>query len=259
MILRIGPGGTAGLGYGKGLDKIEELGLTALEVEFTHGVRMSSCSSITLGDMAKEKGISLSIHAPYYINLASDEEEKVVASKERIMQSCQKAHEMNAKCVVFHAGFYQKKTAEETYLKVKECIVDVQKQIKDNGWDVILCPETTGKYSQFGSLDELLLLSEETGCHVCIDFAHLLARGQGELDYRNVIEKIKHLGHIHAHFSGIEWTDKGERRHLILEEKDVVPFAKAVIEYDLDITIICESPDPINDAKKIQEVFNELM
>lgn len=259
MILRIGPGGTAGLGYGKGLDKIHELELNALEVEFTHGVRMSSCSSITLGDMAKERDISLSIHAPYYINLASDEEEKVVASKERILQSCLKANEMGAKYVIFHIGFYQKKTAEETYLKVKENMIDLQKSIKDNKWNVKLAPETTGKYSQFGSLDELLLLSKDTGCHICIDFAHLLARGQGELDYEEVIEKVKHFGHIHAHFSGIEWTDKGERRHLVLEEKDIVPFAKAVAKHNLDITIICESPDPINDAKKIKDVFERLI
>ena len=109
MAIRLGPGGTGGLGYIEGLNHAKKLGLTALEVEFTYGVRMQNDSASEIGKLAKELGISLSIHAPYYINLCSEEDVKIAASKKRILESCEKASYLGAKYIVFHAGFYQKK------------------------------------------------------------------------------------------------------------------------------------------------------
>jgi deoxyribonuclease-4 len=139
-----------------------------------------------VGALAKEKGIVLSVHAPYYINLASDEKEKIVASKQRITDSCERAHALGAQNVVFHAGFYQKKTAAQTYRLIKKAIVEIQETISKNKWKVQLCPEITGKPSQFGSLEELLKLMKETGCGICVDFAHLYARQQGDIDYQDL-------------------------------------------------------------------------
>lgn len=257
MQVKIGPGGTSGLGYENGIPEIAGRGLSALEVEFTYGVRMSNDKAREIREIAKKNNISLTVHAPYYVNLASPERHKVRASAERIIQSCEKAEHLGADYVVFHPGFYQKKPPEEVFELVKGEIIEIQERIKENNWKVKLAPETTGKQAQFGSVEELMRMHKETGCHVCIDFAHLRARYQDDLDYNQIIQQVKPLGHIHAHFSGIEWGEKGEKRHLITEKEVIRPLAKAVKDNDLSITIICESPQPIDDAVKIKEVFQE--
>jgi deoxyribonuclease-4 len=114
-MIRVGPAGSDGLGNLKGIHKVARMKLDCMEVEFTYGVRMSMDHAREVGALAKEKGIVLSVHAPYYINLASDEKEKIVASKKRILDSCERADALGARNVVFHAGFYQKKTAAQTY------------------------------------------------------------------------------------------------------------------------------------------------
>jgi len=256
--ISFGPGGTAGLGYDQGLDYAKKLGLTAMECEFTYGVSMKNDEAKRIGKLAKQLGIALSIHAPYYINLSSDEKQKVLASKKRILQSCERGHHLNAKHIVFHAGFYQKKDPEEVFQTIKKEILDLQKTIKQKKWNVILSPETTGKPSQFGSLDELLRLKKETGCHLTVDFAHLKARNNGIIDYGEVMKKLKPLNHIHAHFSGIEWTPKGERRHLITENKYIKELIQYIIKYNLDVTIINESPDPFGDSTKTKKIIGSL-
>jgi len=256
--ISFGPGGTAGLGYDKGLEHAKQLGLSAMEVEFTYGVRMKNEEAKRIGKLAKQLGIRLSIHAPYYINLASDEKQKVHASKERILQSCERGHHLGARYIVFHAGFYQKKDPEQVFQTIKKEIIDLLKTIKKNKWTPILAPEVTGKPSQFGSLDELLRLKKETGCHLTVDFAHLKARNNGIIDYDEIMKKLKVLKHIHAHFSGIEWTEKGERRHLITENKYIKELLQYIIKYNLNVNIINESPDPFGDSKKTKKIINSL-
>jgi deoxyribonuclease-4 len=129
-MIRIGPAGSDGLGNLKGIQKVARMKLDCMEVEFTYGVRMSMDHAREVGALAKEKAIVLSVHAPYYINLASDEKEKIVASKKRILDSCERAAALGARNVVFHAGFYQKKTAAQTYRLIKKAIVEIQKQVE---------------------------------------------------------------------------------------------------------------------------------
>jgi deoxyribonuclease IV len=257
-VIRLGPGGTSGLGYVEGLNEIKRLGLNALEVEFTYGVRMKKEEAAAIGKLAKKQDISLSIHAPYYINLCSDEKEKVVASKQRIIESCDRAVLLGAGYVVFHAGFYQKKTPEDTYELIKEQILELNDTIKSNNWKVMLAPETTGKGSQFGSLAELLKLKEETKCHMTVDFAHLKARLQGKIDYDDVMKEIKSIGHVHSHFSGIEWTQKGEKRHIITTEEVLLPLLSSIVKHKLDVTIINESPDPFSDSVKAKNILHKI-
>lgn len=255
-MIRIGPAGSAGLGNEKALEKINELGLNAMEIEFTYGVRMSDSQAKMLGERARELDIALSVHCPYYINLASKENVKIEASKKRILDSCQKAHLLGAGYVVFHAGFYQGRAKKETFDLIKEKIRDLAKAIKKNKWDVVLAPEATGKKSQFGDIDELLRLKKEAGCEFCVDFAHILAR-DGEIHYDGVFDKLKGMGHIHAHFSGIEYTEKGERRHVLTEKSAIAPLAKKILERKVDITIINESPDPITDSVKMKKALTQ--
>jgi deoxyribonuclease-4 len=210
-----------------------------------------------VGALAKEKGIVLSVHAPYYINLASDEKEKIRASKQRILDSCQRAHALGAQNVVFHAGFHQNKTAEKTYAMIKKAILAIQRRIKNNKWKVKLCPEVTGKPSQFGSVEELLTLMKETGSGICVDFAHLYARGQGKVDYGKSIEKLPKK--FHAHFSGIAYGPKGERKHLKTTKRFFEPLAAQLIQRNVDVTLICESPQPYEDAAMMKRVLAALM
>lgn len=254
----IGPGGTGGLGYEEGLKKINELGLDALECELTHGINISNSTAKAVGEIAKKFGISLSVHAPYFINLASDEKAKVNASKVRILQSCERMHNLGGGPVVFHPGFYQKRTKEETYSIIKGEILDLMKTVKEKKWNVILALETTGKHSAFGDLDELLSLVKEIKCSLTIDFAHLKARSEGKMPYGEMLDKVKHFKHIHSHFSGIEWTAKGERRHLLTPEKEIKELLQEILERKLDITIINESPDVIGDSFKMKKIWDML-
>jgi len=213
-------------------------------------------TSREVGALAKKKGIVLSVHAPYYINLASDEKEKIAQSMERILDSCQRAHALAARNVVFHAGFYQKKSAEQTYRMIKKAIVSLHKQITSRGWKVKLCPEITGKPFQFGSLEEILRLKKETGCGLTVDFSHLYARQQGEIDYQRLLKKLPKT--FHAHFSGIEYGEKGEKKHIITKKKFFLPLAEALIERNANVTIINESPQPYEDALMMKKVVMNL-
>jgi len=255
-MIRVGPAGSGGLGNLKGIEKVARMKLDCMEVEFTYGVRMSLADARQVGSLAKAKGITLSVHAPYYINLASDEPEKVLASKQRILDSCEKAVAFGADRVVFHAGFYQNKTAEQTYALVKVAIVEIKQTILQNKWKVQLYPETTGKPSQFGALEELLRLRRETGCGICVDFAHLYARAQGEVDYAGLLKKLPKK--IHAHFSGIEYGPKGERKHLKTTPKFFKPLAEALLNSKRHITLICESPHPHKDAAMMKRILSKL-
>ena len=255
-MIKVGPAGSEGKGNLEGVKKVFRMGLDCMEVEFTYGVRMQIEEAQRVGALAKEKGILLSVHAPYYINLASDEKEKVAASKKRILDSCERAHALGARNVVFHAGFYQKRTADLTYELIKEGILELQGTIKKKKWKVKLCPETTGKPSQFGSLEELLRLMKDTGCGITADFSHLYARQLGKIDYAGILKKLPKT--FHAHFSGIEFGDKGERKHIVTKQKFFEPLARQLLERKLDITLINESPQPYKDAAMMKRVLNKL-
>lgn len=258
MKILLGPAGTAGLGYEGGLKRCKELKLECMEVEFTYGVRMSNAEAKKVGQLAKKLGIKLSVHGPYYINLASKEKAKLVASKKRILQSCERAHHMHAPLVVFHAGFYQSRDREEVYQIIKKNLADLQKEIKKKKWAVKLAPETTGKASQFGDIDELLRLRKELKTELCIDFAHIYARNVGKIDYDELFKKLKGIPHLHCHFSGITYTPKGERAHIPLKKEFFTPLAKAIKKYKpKSMTIINESPDIFGDAVKMKRWFKQ--
>jgi deoxyribonuclease-4 len=255
--IKVGAAGSDGLGYMKALQKAARMGLGCLEVAFTYGVRMKPEEAETVGALAREKGIALSVHAPYYINLAADDPAKLAASKERILSACRMAALMGARNVVFHAGFYQGRTAGRTFARIAGEIEALQAALKRNRWPVALCPETTGKPAQFGSLDECLSLARETGCGFTVDFAHLLARARGSLNYGEVLDRLPHR--FHAHFSGIDYGPKGERRHLNTTPKFFRPLAEGLVGRKVEVTLINESPRPYQDAAMMKRVLEKLM
>jgi deoxyribonuclease-4 len=216
---------------------------------------MKKEEAIKIHELNKELRLGFSIHAPYFINLASKEKAKVGASKARILKCCEIGHYLGAKYIVFHAGFYQGMDKDDVFEMIKDAVLDMQDVISEKKWNVVLAPETTGKISQFGDLDELIRLKKETGCHLCVDFSHLKARYNGVIDYDKIMKKLKPLGHIHAHFSGIEWTAKGERRHLLTSESYIKELFAPLKKYNIDVTIINESPDPLGDAIKMKSLL----
>ncbi len=258
--IKLGPAGTDGDSIA-GIKHVAELGLQACEIEFVHGVNMGDEKAILIGKLAKELKVDLSIHAPYFINLVSEDITKIEASKQRILDTCRKGHLMGAKHIVFHAAFYGTLSEEEVFQKVKKEVIEMLAEIKKNKWEVILSPETTGKTSQFGTLDELLRLAAETGCALTIDFAHIYARNNGKIDYDEIFSKLKKskIAHFHCHFSGIEYTVKGEKKHLVMTEEVIKPLLSSAVKHGMDLTVISESPITWQDSLKMRAILEKLV
>jgi deoxyribonuclease IV len=255
MPIKFGP---AGLGSIKdaieNLEEYHKLGLRACEIAFTYGAYIKKKEdAVKIGKAAKKLGISLSIHAPYWINLNSVEKEKVEKSKERILESCKVGTWLDAKRVIFHPGYYGIKAKDETYEKIKKEILEIQDEIKKKGYTPKLAPETTGKINVFGSFEEIAKLSKETKCSFCIDFAHILAR-EKSYKFEEVLKAFKDHKELHIHFSGINYNEKGERNHKVTEEKEIKELLKNLPK-DKEITIINESPDPIKDSVKGLKIY----
>jgi len=241
-----------------GVKAVSRLKLNAMEVEFVRGVKMGLDMAEKVGEAAKKYNVKLSIHAPYYINLCSEDKAKVQASKKRIIDSCERGAKMGADVVVFHPAYYGKLTPEQAYDIVKQEILDMQKTIKKRKWKVKLAPETTGKVNVFGSVDEILKLVKDTKCSFCIDFAHIYSRNIGHIDYPKLLDKFKKFKHLHCHFSGIEYSKKGERRHIpINSHPPYKPLAKEILKRKLNITLISESPILEIDALKMKKYLNQ--
>jgi len=256
-MIKIGPAGIGGKNEAESnLEHYKDNKFQAAEISFTYSVYLKKEDAKIIGKIAKELEIDLSIHASYFINLNSPEEKKVAMSKKRILDACEIGHHLNAKYIVFQPGYVGKSTREETYKKIKEEMLNLQKYIKEKKWNVQLAPETTGKVSVFGSLDETLKLAKETGTAFCIDFAHLKARNNGKIDFKEVIEKLKGHKHIHCHYSGIEYSEKGEKRHLPIEIEEFKTIISELKKQNINCTIICESPNTIDDTIKMQNENN---
>lgn len=251
MNVYIGIQGFPATARGKGVEaalyRLSELGLNALELDFVHGIYLSYEELKTLGIMAKDLGIRLSIHAPYYINLCSDDKGVVERSKERILKCAKIADLIGADIVAIHSAFYGKYSKEQAYKMVKEGYQQIIYCMKDMGIKTVLGAETMAKKSQFGTLDELLRLHDELDGWVkpYVDFAHIFARNDGRIDYAKVLDKLALHGikHINSHFTGL--ARRGYRyvdKHIPISEPAFEPLALEIVRRNLSITIICESP-----------------
>lgn len=261
MRILLGPAGSPVASTLEGIAKIKELGLQCMEVQFSHGIKMSRELAKKIGEERKKFEVELSCHAPFFINLASEEKEKIEASKKRILGSCERMHCMGGGFVVFHPAYFGSLEKEKVFESAKQGIEEMQGEIKRKKWNCELAPETTGKHSALGSLDETIRLVKETGCKLCIDPAHLYARGNGKLDFKEMLDKVEKLrhSHYHFHFSGIEYTAKGERFHKNLNSSPAFePFAREILKRKLNCTIISESPITWQDSLKMKRIFEKL-
>ena len=247
MTILIGPAGTGGKDP-ENLVKIKKEGFNCVEVAFTYSVWMSNADAKKYFDVNKKLGLKLSIHAPYYINLNSKDKKKIESSKRRILSCCERGYYMGAGLVVFHPGYYGGMDKEKTFDNIKKAILEIQKEIHKNKWDVKLAPEVMGKKNVFGSVDEISRLKRETGCSFCLDFSHVLARN-GKIDFNYIFKKFN-VKNLHCHISGIEYGEKGEKHHVLTPSSFLKKVINECKKRKLNVTLINESPDPVGDSLK---------
>jgi deoxyribonuclease-4 len=256
---------------------LREEGLDAFEyqaVRWGQKPQMKQQDAVTLGVEAERNDVLLSLHGSYFINLAG-KKEVVEASKRRLIACATAAQWMGAYVVVFHLGYYGSGGKRNAFRSCVEELNGVVKTMGDLGLrNVKLGPETMGKHVQVGSLDEVLTICEEVErTQLVIDWSHLHARSAGQLksadDFRAVVEEAeKRLGteavkNMHCHFSKIEFTHRGERRHHILDEKKYGPdfkkLAEVIAEFNLRPVTICETPLLDFDAKRMRDTLRKIM
>jgi len=180
------------------------------------------------------------------LNLNSKEKIKQKESIKRILDCCKIGEKLSAYTVVFHAGFYTKSTPEQTYENIKNNILILQDEIRNNALKIKIAPETMGKVNVFGSIEEISSLVKDTKCSFCIDFAHILSRYKDN-KFDLIKEKFKPHNDWHCHFSGIEYSELGERKHIKTPKESIQTLLKNLPK-DKEIVIINESPDMVNDS-----------
>jgi len=260
VLIRIGIAGIPlakkGKGMEAGIQYLSDIGLDSMEVQFVRGIFMDSASAKKVGRLAKKLGIKLSVHAPYYINLASKKKETIEKSKRFIVNSAKIASDMGASIVVFHAAYY----LNDTFALVRDACKEIVNEI---GSDIYLGVETTGRQNQFGTLDEIAKLMTEVDRVIpVLDFAHIHARGNGSLrrkeDFGAIFDKFDRAK-FHIHFTGVEYSKGNEKKHMPLnDEPDFRHLAEVLVDRGYDATVICESPLLERDALKMKEIVTDV-
>ncbi len=255
---------------------LHEEGLDAFEYQASRWgpkPQIKQADAQRLGEEAKANDVRLSMHGSYFINLCG-KREVVEASKRRLIACAVGAEWMDAYVVVFHAGFYGKFEKEYAFKTCVEALKEVSAELKSLGLKVKLGPETMGRKFQVGSLDEILAINQQVeGTQLVIDWGHLHARNLGAFkkveDMRVVAEKVERelgtqaLRSMHCHFSKIEFSSQGEKRHHTLDEARYGPdfrmLAEVIADFGLHPTMICESPILDVDARKMQATYREVI
>ena len=259
---------TGNKGYPVAFEILENMGLDGLEVEFVHGVRMSDDTRKFLKQISEEKKFLLTSHGPFYINLNSKEEEKVDASVQRIIETAIAANDFGGYSITYHAAFYMGMDKETVYNQVLTQTKKIVETLKENNIKVWVRPETTGKGTQWGDYEEIIRLSKEFDCVLpCVDFSHVHARTAGGYntydEFCKILDRIgselgnKAIENFHAHLAGIEYSAKGEKRHLNLDESDMnyKDLLKALKSFNVKGALVCESPNIETDTKILKEYY----
>lgn len=253
-----------------GIRQMKALGLDCMEIEFVRGVHMSEAKAYEVRKVAKNEGIELTVHGPYFINLNSAEPQKVKASKQHILESARIGAMAGAKSITFHPAYYGGRAHKEVYKIVKDALIEIVETLRAKHIEIDIRPETTGKGSQFGSLDEIISLSQEIpGVKPCIDFAHIYARDTGKWnsyeEFMKILDNIATklgadaLKDMHIHVSGIHYGPKGELNHLNIQDSankfKYNELIRVLYERDVGGFLICESPNLETDALLFKSQF----
>lgn len=254
---------------------LAQMGLNAYEYQCNKGTNIKMETALRIGDEARKAGIRMSIHAPYYINLSSAEDEKRENSIGYILKTLQVAQWMGADRIVIHPGNVGKLSRDETMMLALPVLAEAIRQADESGFgDITLCPEVLGKLSNLGSLDEVLMMCALDDRMIpCVDFGHVHARTLGGLkdteDYEKLFDRIENgIGRertrkLHIHFSRVEFSAAGERKHHTLQDTQYGPdfthLARVLHQRNIEPVIICESRDVMaEDACRLKEIYNAL-
>ena len=282
MSAKFGPAGNAeSFPYKSSVDAprwLGELGLDCYEYQCGKGVRVKEDTAVALGRQAQEHGIALSLHAPYFINLANPDPESQEKTIGYITSSCLVADQMGATRVVIHSGALMKRTREEAMNIALPFLRRIVAVCEDQGFGhITLCPETMGKINQLGDLDEVLRLCQVHESLIpCVDFGHLYARFLGKDEGAEAVERMlsrmeSELGtdrasRFHSHFSHIEFTPNGgEKCHRTFDDDGGYgpawePLAQAVAERGWSPTFICESAGTqAEDALTMKRIYQSYL
>jgi len=255
---------------GNGIKRVAAMGLDAMELAFVQTVYLKSADAPAVKQLADSSDVILTAHGQYFINLNAKEPEKLAASRQRILTAARRCHEAGAYSMTFHPAFYLGDASDVVQERVTAEMKKIMAELKDEGNEVWVRPETTGKATQFGDLKELVKLSTQVeGVLPCIDFSHLHARNGGgnnsTEEFRATLTHVEQqlgrmaLDNMHIHVSGIAYGPKGEKHHLNLVESDMQyqDLVKVWKEFNLKGCIISESPNQEDDAKLLQELWKK--
>lgn len=281
---KFGPAGAAQsfkeMGYKKSVqlgEYLTKFGLDHFEYQCGQGVRVSEESAKEIGAALRNAGISVSVHAPYFISLSSVEEEKRLNSVNYILASAKAVNAMGGDRIVIHSGSCSKMTREEALELAKNTMKLAREELVAQGLENIrCCPETMGKINQLGDLHEVMELCKIDESFIpCIDFGHLNARTFGSIkdksDYEKILDTIENelgserLKTFHSHFSKIEYTEKGgEKKHLTFADTiygpQFEPLMELIAKKNLAPTFICESDGTqTEDAKTMKDYYTSLL
>ena len=280
MAISFGPGGNAA-SFGKRKfpealpEYLKSMNLNGYEVECGRGVRIAEKTYSLLPALAKEHGITVSLHTPYFISLSGTVEETRLKSVDYIYESAKAAKALGAEKIVVHSGSCAKISREEALALAKDSLVKAQKRLDEEGLsDIRICPETMGKINQLGTLDEVIeLCGVDERFLPCVDFGHLNARTLGGIktkaDYAEILDQIENrlgferLKNFHVHFSKIEYSAGGEKCHLTFEDDKFGPAYEPLMELfaerGLEPSVICESAGTqAEDAAEMCAYYNKI-
>lgn len=277
-MIKFGPSGTSNEVIAAKMTKksqaeyLKKLGLDAYEYPFTYGANISESTKQELIENFKDD-FKISVHAPYYINFASSDEEKVQHSFSYLLNSILKGREFGADRVIFHPGSLTNLTREQAVENTIKNLKEFVKILDENNInDCFICPETMGKHGQIGTWQEVYEMCKiDERIIPCLDFGHINAFTLGELDseekYDEILDAfINKLGkkEIHIHFSRIEYTQKGEKKHLALDDEsnefgpDYKQMINVLKKYDANFRVISESNGTQSiDANKMKEYYKK--
>lgn len=251
---------------------VEALGLDCFEYSFGKGVRIGEDTARAIGAAFAEKNIEISVHAPYFINFANPEREKIENSFGYVTASLEAARLLGAKRCVFHPGSPLKRDRAEAVADMQKNVAELAEILHRSGLDdFLVCPETMGKQNQLGSVEEVADLCRIDRIFVpCVDFGHVNAREGGSLkavdDFKRVVDAFgraldwDRVKNMHVHFSKIEYTDKGEKCHLTMADTvygpEFEPLAEVMVEYGMTPYIVSESAGTQGaDARLMKDIY----
>lgn len=249
----------------------KDLNLDAFELEFVRSINISKEKAPIIKEIAKKNNILMSCHGQYWVNLNAQDNKKFKKSIGMMVDAAKRAYECGSWSITWHFAYLMKQDPKKVYEKVKQATKEVIKKLKDEGIKIWIRPETSGKISQWGTLQEVIKLSQDLDMVLpCIDYSHLHAFTNGKYnsyeELYNVLKQLeKGLGktilkNMHIHAQGVEYGEKGEKRHLNLLDSDFKykEMIKTWKDFKIKGTVIAESPNIEKDSLLLKKIYQKL-